>query len=126
MAAFYLDEGVSRDVSTRLRLLGHQVDTTDELQRRGSTDDVQLLTAARLSSVLVVHDKADFVLLHGAWLNWSTAWQTSAQHLGILIVPQTWSSVRIAEEIDRHVTRHPVLTNQLWQWEPRSGGTDRS
>lgn len=126
MAAFYLDEGVSREVAPGLHARGHVVETTDELNRRGSTDDDQLLTAAARGRILVVHNRAHFMLFHGAWRKWSNAWQISPEHAGIVIVPQTWSSFRIAREIDLLKTQHPTITNQLWQWQPRAGWVERS
>lgn len=126
MAAFYLDEGVSREVAERLRVLGHRVETTDELMRRGATDDDQLLTAATRGMALVVHNKADFILLHGAWQRWSRAWRVSPAHAGIVILPQTWSSAKIAEELHLLLTHRTTLTNQLWHWQPPAGWVDRS
>ena len=75
---------------------------------------------------LVVHHKAHFILLYGAWRRWSNAWGIAPEHAGIVMLPQTWSSARIVEEIHLILNHQPHLTNQLWHWQPKAGWADRS
>ena len=58
------------------------------LGREGSTDDEQLLVASQDGRILVTHSEQDFILLHYTWQRWAAAWGVTAQHAGILIVPQ--------------------------------------
>lgn len=126
MAAVYLDENVSVDVAPLLRAAGHWAETTQGLMQRQATDDAQLLLAATREWVLLTHNVADYLLLHGAWHRWSRAWGVERRHGGIMMIPQP----RTPEEIARHVTAflagHPTITDQLWHWQPRAGWVDRS
>jgi hypothetical protein len=69
---------------------------------------------------LVTHNRKDFELLHAAWIRWSGAWQTTAQHVGILILPQAWSVERAVLELSS-ATTSLVLPNHLYRYLPASG-----
>jgi hypothetical protein len=69
---------------------------------------------------LVTHNRKDFDLLHAAWIRWSGAWQTTARHLGILILPQAWSVERAVLELSS-ATTSLVLPNHLYRYLPTGG-----
>lgn len=120
LARFYLDHDVSRQTAEALRHLGHDVVTVRELERERAPDERHLFSAHEQDRILVSHNEADFVLLHGAWLMLSVAWKIDRPHRGILIIPQwsparsQWDAVRVAHEISRFVQSRPVLRNEMY------------
>lgn len=126
MAAVYLDENVSVSVAPLIRARGHWAETTQGLMQQQATDDAQLLLAASNEWVLLTHNIADYLLLHGAWRRWSNAWGVSPAHAGIIMMPQPQTPAEIASRIVAFLAEHPILTNQLWQWQPRVEWVDRS
>lgn len=84
----YLDENVSGRLGEMLRTFGHDVFTTDDLGRKGSTDGDQFSFTAHAGRVFVTHDAGDFELLHEAWRRWSHDWGVTegAVHAGILLL----------------------------------------
>ena len=128
MADFHFDHNISVRIAAPLRRFGHTAVTAGELRLPGATDDEHLLVAAERRSVLVSHNRKDFILLHGAWRRWSTAWGVVHPHAGILTVAQlnpTWVP-RIAQEIAGSVTSNPPRANMLSTWRPVSGWTARA
>lgn len=68
MAALFLDEDVSIDLSVTLAQHGHFVTTTRGERRLGVSDPHQLTFAADRNWTIVTHNGRDFRLLHEAWL----------------------------------------------------------
>ncbi len=60
MASFYLDEDVPVAVGDHLRLLGHDVETTDEAGRKGSDDQSQLVYAMGRGRIVITHNRVHF------------------------------------------------------------------
>lgn len=125
MAGIDTDQPVALEVAAMLRIRGHRAFTTRDLGHLGATDDPQLLTAAELGLVLLTHDVEDYVLLHDAWRRWSAAWSVLPRHAGILIAPQRWPTLQIADEVSWFLNVGPQLTNELYRWLPASGWTRR-
>lgn len=125
MASVYIDNDVATDVAPLLRGAGHQAVTTVEMGLTRATDAAQLLIAARRGWSFVTHNAKDFVLLHDGWCRWSEAWGVSAQHAGILVIPQATAAERARRRldavelaqflIDLFATGAPQA-NELWQW----------
>lgn len=63
MARFLTDENVPKSVTTRLRELGHEVETTTQAIRPGATDVAVIRHSRRQRSFIVTLD-ADFITLH--------------------------------------------------------------
>lgn len=120
MARFYLDQNVSVVTTRSLQVRGHDVLTARDEQSQRAKDDQHLLIAAEQDRILVSHDVADFVLLHGAWLRWSAAWNVAPRHAGILIIPQPprLAPLGAASLVDRFVESGVDLSNRLFQWRP--------
>src|SRR5437588_11622909 len=98
-----------------LRRQGQDVVTSRELEQERAPDYRLLFAAADQLRVFVTHDEEDFRLLHGAWLAWSAAWRATAQHGGILVIPQwgpgseLWGSVHAARELTEFVGQSDSL-----------------
>jgi hypothetical protein len=115
MARIFADHMIPRDVSFRLRSLGHDVVASRDLGLDSFRDDVQFLAAATSRRTLISHDVADFEKLHDAWRRWSDAWGVAADHAGILILPQGWPHQRTANEIHRFLESGVDLTTRLFR-----------
>ena len=63
MARFIIDENIPRSVATRLRELGHDVETVTEAVRPGATD-VAVIRRSRRGRCFIVTLDADFITLH--------------------------------------------------------------
>jgi hypothetical protein len=59
------------------------------------------------------------VLLHGAWVRWSSRWGVSESHPGILITPHNQPIDDIADDIVDFIETIPEsrFRNGLWEWE---------
>jgi hypothetical protein len=77
VAAFYLDNDVSERLWHLLRIQGHQVFLTKDQHPTRVPDEHQLVTALDLKAHLVTHNYRDFVLLHRAWLLWTSRWRVT-------------------------------------------------
>ena len=108
-------------VAQHLHTFGHAARTARDLQLERAQDDQQLLVAAQNGWTLVTHNRKDFILLHRAWQRWSSAWQVSAHHAGILIVPHRWLEDQAALEIDAFIQTRQPLANQLYEWRTTMG-----
>lgn len=117
MAAFYIDNDVSLRFAIHLRGRGHQVVTAADLGLAEAKDPIQLLTAAQHRSVLLTHNRKDFVLLHEAWQSWPSPWgvTTPIPHSGILVIPQPLPP-DMADAIEQFLTSHYSWENQLFRW----------
>lgn len=118
MAAFYLDNDISDDVTGLLRSKRHDVLHTRRHGQSRATDDRQLLTAAELGRILVTHNARDFVLVHHARRLWpSTLGVAWPQHRGVLVVPQPADlpTRRLVEAIDRFVRSGRPLADELYR-----------
>lgn len=126
MADFYLDHNVAVDLASLLQASGHVVVTAHDAGRGRATDDEHLLFATDLGAILVSHNRRDFVLLHGAWRRWTSAWGVTRTHAGILIVPQPpiVTTAEITDALDAFVRRGLSPANELYRWR-RAGGWQR-
>jgi hypothetical protein len=125
MALCYVDEDVTEYLAPLLRPRGHDVLTTAEAGAKGFKDPRQLAFAARADRVLITANRADFVMLHEAWLRWSRDWEAEnrAVHAGILIVPSGSGKLadRLANELDRILVSDIDLRNRLFRWMAGAG-----
>ena len=128
MAAFYLDNDVATGIAVELAALGHAATTALAQNLRRANDAQQLLTATQQGWILVVHNYADFLLLHRAWVLWRSAgggYQLPA-HAAILSIPQQrWLDSEAAHELDAFVETKPPLADMLYQWTPSQGWISR-
>ena len=101
--------------------LGHDVVTSPDLGMDGQDDDQHLLAAANDGRILVTHNGRDFIVLNPAWRHWSQAWNTPADHAGILIVPQAphMQPDVAAGELDAIQSRESLI-NECWHYEWRT------
>ena len=124
MVAVYIDHDVSAQIAALLRNDGHDVLTTRERHLTRASDDEQLLVASQQGRVLITHNARDFVLLHNAWRRWSAAWQVTAVHAGILVIPQ-WPRLLPAEaarELHHFLVFRGAPANELHQWRASARG----
>lgn len=121
MAKFYLDEDVTRLITTDLRALGHDAASTDELGRKGQTDPKQLWFAATERRILVTCNRRDLVLLHEAWVVWQMpGGGTRPTHEGLLVIPNAGGALASAhaDSIHRLLERDTDLRNRLLLLQP--------
>jgi len=121
VARIYLDHNVRADVADLLQAHGHVTTRTRDLKLTRARDHEQLLTAARRGTILVSHNYGDFELLHDAWRLWSEFWGVTAQHAGVLLVPQERPSAEQADAIAGLLAQIPSLANELYRWRAGSG-----
>jgi hypothetical protein len=128
VAAFYLDNDVATGIAAELIALGHVATTALAQNLRRANDAQQLLTATEHGWILVVHNYADFLLLHRAWRLWRSAgpaYQLPA-HAAMLGIPQQrWLDSEAARQIDAFIQTNPPLTDMLYQWTPSQGWVSR-
>ena len=125
MADFYLDDNIAIDLARELRSWGHTATTARDQGLDGADDDEHLLVAAQRGWTLLTNNRKDFILLHGAWRRWASAWQVPARHAGILILRQEWPPRQAAKEVDSFIKTGGPLGNQLYVWYPSSGWVSR-
>jgi hypothetical protein len=113
VATLYFDEDVSHKLGSLLRSAGHTVYTTHQHGRVETSDGNQLLFAGTNTWTLITHNRRDFELLHDAWLRWTSSWNLSSTHHGILIISQLVTLEDNATAIDTILSAHPNLDNQL-------------
>jgi hypothetical protein len=114
---FYLDEDTSNALRITLEGDGHDVAWAIAEGRRSAKDGEHLLRAAQARRILVTHNRADFELLHDAWMRWSAAWGAEAAHGGILIIPQPTdvSPIRIVRDITRFMRSGVAFENEMYR-----------
>jgi hypothetical protein len=120
VAAFYLDNDVAQAVAALLHARGHSAVTARQLGLHQAADAVQLLTAAEHGWILVTHNMRDYVMLHEAWLRWTSAWQVTAKHAGILSIPQSplLALDRAVDELCAFITSGQSLPNEMYRLPP--------
>ena len=128
MPDLYADQDVSREIVTHLRRGGLDVIMTREVQRQRNADPEQLAFATAQQRILLTRNRDDFVLLHDAWLHWSSLWNITPipQHTGILVVPHGFRNEDIAADVAAFMQRERTFVNDLFilngprTWLPRS------
>ncbi len=122
-ADLHLDNDVALGYQALLRAHGHDVTTAAEAGLESAGDEQQLLSAAQARRILVTHNRKDFRLLHRAWNRWAAAWGVTAEHAGILIIPQVKPAQRpaMAQELSAFVSSGRALVNELYEWRPGAG-----
>ena len=116
MVAYYLDNDVGQELAALLGAYGEDVTTAAREGLRSASDDEHLLRAAGQERLPVTHNRRDFLLLHQAWLRWSTAWGVQRSHAGILVIPQPpeLTVVRAARDLTRFCQSGRYLGNGLF------------
>jgi hypothetical protein len=121
VAKFSTDANIPQSFAGFLRAGNHDVTTARQLGLTTAPDDKHLLEAAMAGRILITHDEEDFVLLHGAWRRWTSAWgiDRTAQHAGILVLPQISVSLHgwLVQNIERLLAARPSLANELHLWD---------
>jgi hypothetical protein len=123
VAAFYLDEDVALAIDYELRLRGHDVVNVRDLGLKGELDAKHLANAAQQCRVLVTRNRHDFENLHAAWQHWSRVWGVTPlpEHLGILVIPDSWRPAEAADELDAFVRVGDSLMNTLHRYDCHRG-----
>ncbi len=121
MANLYLDHDMAAEAAALLKNQGHVVATARELGLDAAPDYMQLLTAFRRESIMVTHNRKDFLELHGAWLTWSQEWSVAMQHPGIIVVPREeagvhWTAATIAARVQALLAEGAPRANELYRW----------
>jgi predicted nuclease of predicted toxin-antitoxin system len=103
MARLYADEQFPRQVTERLRELGHDVVTVQEAGQSGQADpDVFAFAVANQRAVLT-QNRRDFVKLH----------QQRSAHAGIVVCSENRNFLELAARIDAAITSYTSMDNQL-------------
>ncbi len=118
MARLFTDEDVSPRIAEHLQKLNHDALTTEQAGRRGSTDNDQPVFATQQDRILITHNRADFLLLHDAWRQWSQLWGVTAAHTAIVAVDQ-WRVESLAFIIHNFLLATPDLGNGnlMYRWQ---------
>ncbi|MCC7106519.1 MAG: DUF5615 family PIN-like protein [Chloroflexi bacterium] len=117
MAHLYLDHCVASQLALLIRSAGkHDVTTARDLGLARSPDPQQLLRAASEAWPLVTHNRDDYIMLHDAWVRWTSAWHITPRHSGILIILQDRARLRMAALIDQALNSGAVSRNVLLRW----------
>jgi len=109
LAAFYIDNDISRRLAELLAMQGHDAISARDLGLQSASDGQQLLVAAQRGRIFVTNNREDYMLLHDAWLRWTEAWHVPERHSGIMVVPQgrwygiDWTPEEIAPELTSFV-----------------------
>jgi hypothetical protein len=115
MAAFYLDNDVNVVLAELLRSRGHTALTARDLALQRAPDADHLLLAAQRGWIMVTRNVGHFRVLHEAWRLWSTAWNISITHAGILVIPHGRLQ-EMALHIAGITQMNLSLDNQLYEW----------
>lgn len=105
MARLLADENFPYPVTVDLRLLGHDVMTSDDLGRadQGLDDREVLALALREGRAVVTLNRRDFVRLH----------EQSSGHAGIVVCSFDIDFTGQARRIDTALADEPTLANRL-------------
>ena len=108
MAVCYLDHDVASDVARLLRQSGHDLVTVREPGTTRDGDERHVLAAAQAGRVLVSLNRKHYLLLHLAWQAWSSAWGTTSQHSGMLLLPHAAPAETVKRIINLLSTDQPM------------------
>ena len=107
MVRLYLDEDVHGLLSKLLRARNILVETTQESNMLGRTDNEQLGYAIQTNSAIVTHNRVDFENLNTEYI------QAGRAHLGIIILIRREVFV-MSNRLSKFVLSHDNIKNQLW------------
>jgi hypothetical protein len=123
LADLYFDHNVSHAVSFSLERAGHDLVTARDVSSERLPDDAQLLFTVQVRRVFVTHNRADFKMLHDAWLTWPAAFGMALPpHPGILVLDQDRPAL-LAEVLRDFLseTSPGQLDNSILWWHRRDG-----
>ncbi len=105
MARLYADEQFPREISDRLRLLGHNVLTVQEAGNGnlGIPDEAVLAFAILDHRAVVTLNRQDFIKLH----------RDNADHFGIIVCTNDTDRIRLATRIDAAIAQEEPLSGKL-------------
>lgn len=107
MAKLYLDEDVHGLLAALLRARNISVETTQESNMLGESDEDQLTYAIKSKAALVTHNRVDFENLHTRYL------EKSIKHYGIIILIRRDVHL-MGNRLSRFLQTHDEITNKLW------------
>jgi hypothetical protein len=102
---------------------GHDVVSARDLSSERLPDDAQLLATVRSDRVFVTHNRADFKLLHDAWLTWPAAFGLALpSHPGILVLDSA-PPATLAQVLTTFLAGLPPerLANGIFWWHRHDG-----
>lgn len=111
----YADEDFDHGVVTRLRMLGHDVVTVMDVNRRGLRDVEQLVYATEAGRALITFNRADFHALH----------RQHRQHAGIITCTRDPDVEALATRIHAESSARSTLTGELIRIERGSARPQR-
>jgi uncharacterized protein with PIN domain len=105
VAKFYADEQFPKKTSEALRVLGHDVLTTQEANNanQGIADSEVLAYAIARDRAVLTINRQDFIKLH----------KSSSQHTGIIVCTENPDFIRLAEKIHIAVIQLDSLNDRL-------------
>jgi len=105
MARLYADEQFPRDVSERLRTMGHDVLTVQEAGNAnlGIPDEEVLAFALSNNRIVITLNRQDFIRLH----------RINPDHSGIIVCTNDTNRPRMATRINEAITAEESLAGKL-------------
>jgi len=105
MARLYADEQFPRDVSERLRTMGHDVLTVQEAGNAnlGIPDEEVLAFAIGNNRIVITLNRQDFIRLH----------RINTDHSGIIVCTNDPNRPRMATRINEAITAEESLAGKL-------------
>jgi predicted nuclease of predicted toxin-antitoxin system len=105
MARLYADEQFPREVSEKLRMLGHNVLTVQEAGNAnlGIPDETVLAFAICDNRAVVTLNRQDFIRLH----------RDNSDHCGIIVCTNDPDRTRLATRIDAAISHEEYLSGKL-------------
>ncbi|MGF1671622.1 MAG: DUF5615 family PIN-like protein [Balneolaceae bacterium] len=107
MAKLYLDEDVHGLLVALLRARNISVETTQESNMLGHSDEAQLEYAIKSKAVLVTHNRVDFENLYIHYM------EKNINHYGIIILIRRNVHL-MARRLSAFLQTHDELINKLW------------
>ena len=107
--ALFLDEDIHFELANALRKRGYDVLHAQEIQRKGKTDEEQLLFATKQQRALFSFNVKDFVLLHNKFA------RNDVKHFGIILSKQRTLSetlILLLRFLKTH--SHEEIDNQIF------------
>lgn len=103
MANLYVDEQFPLPVTIRLKVLGHNILTVQEADRRGSSDLDVLIFATNSNRIVLTQNRRDFIRLHNNY----------PIHGGIIVCTEDRDLEALAKRIDRMLSTEESFANKL-------------
>lgn len=121
MPILYLDEDVKYEIAHLHVAPDRSIRTARDEGRLRASDPFQLIYAAEQGWTVVTCNRADYHLLHDAWLLWSYRWGMAQMYAGILALDQGHPTTVMVDAINRLLNAAPSFVNAMFDWTAQNG-----